>query len=182
VEPPVFQGLKFDALRNALYHTERRSFLDLLNRLLSFLVILFGTAVVSKLGDKRAVGPYVEVGTVVLATIQLVFDFGGGARTHDFLQRRYYEFLSEIEEKGIAAEDEQKLGAKLLLICSEEPMTMRALDAVAYNKAIDATISDPTRRKRHRIKLNWWQRMMRNLVAFTNTDFAPASPLPEDPP
>jgi hypothetical protein len=36
---------KFDALRNAIYHTARRELYDSLNRLLNFLVIILGTGV-----------------------------------------------------------------------------------------------------------------------------------------
>ena len=32
-----------------------------------------------------------------------------------------------------------------MTIAADEPMAMRALDALAYNKAVDATISDPQR-------------------------------------
>ena len=82
---------------------------------------------------------WVELGIVFFATAQLVFDFGGAARQHEFLQRRYYELLSEIETSD--PDDralERKWSAKLLTITADEPMTMRALDAIAYNKALDA--------------------------------------------
>jgi hypothetical protein len=38
---------KFDALRNAIYHSSRRRFFELLNRSLSFLVVISGTAAVA---------------------------------------------------------------------------------------------------------------------------------------
>jgi hypothetical protein len=38
-------GPKFNALRCAIYHTERRNFFDLSNRGLNFLVIIFGAGV-----------------------------------------------------------------------------------------------------------------------------------------
>jgi hypothetical protein len=133
MEEPLFSDPIFDALRNALYHTERRNFFDLLNRILSFVVIMLGTGVVAKIADTNACNVnYMELGVVFFATAQLVFDFGGRARTHEFLQRRYYETLSEIEEKGIRSEnDKLKFSARLAVICSEEPMTMRAVDAIA---------------------------------------------------
>jgi hypothetical protein len=174
MEQPLFERPIFHALRNALYHTERRSVLDFRNRCLSFLVIILGTGVVSKFGDKFGISTYLELGTIIAATMQLVFDFGGQARTHDSLQRRYYEFLSEIEDKNLGSdEDKLKLSAKLSLICSEEPMTMRALDAVAYNQVIDATVYDSTDRKAQHLAIKWWQRWLRHWCAFQNVDFAP---------
>jgi hypothetical protein len=77
-----------------------------------------------------------------LATAQLVFDFGGLAKVHEFLQRRLYEILGELEAAD--PNDERavrKWSAKLLAITADEPMTMRALDAIAYNKALDALVS-----------------------------------------
>jgi hypothetical protein len=133
-----------------------------------------GTGVVSKLGDQGGYVTYLELGTVIVATAQLVFDFGGRARTHDFLQRRYYEVISEIEgQEAETVEDRLKYGAKLLLICAEEPMTMRAVDAVAYNKAIDGTVYDSKDRKQQRLHVNFWRRSLRHFLAFHNVDFVP---------
>jgi hypothetical protein len=172
---PLFQDPRFDALRNALYHTERRSFLDLLNRLVSFAVIVLGAGVVSKVSKHLGIEEiYVELGVVSMATAQLVFDFGGQARKHDFLQRRYYELLSEIEGNAQPTnEDKLRHSAKLALICSEEPITMRALDAVAYNQALDATTRDPEDRTKDRVKVTRWQYHLRHFFAFQSTAFAP---------
>jgi hypothetical protein len=144
------------------------------NRLISFLIIVLGTGVVSKLGMKIGLNGYFEVGTVVVATAQLVFDFGTKARQHDFLQRRYYELLSEIESKTEENEHQtRQYSAKLLILCAEEPMTMRALDAIAYNKAVDATIFDTEDQGRYRLKVTKWQRFMRQILAFQNVNFVP---------
>lgn len=185
MEPPLFERPNFHALRNALYHAERRSVLDFRNRVLSLLTIVLGTGVVSKIGDKIGISSGLELGTIVAATLQLVFDFGGQARTHEFLQRRYYEFLAEIEDKNFDTdEDKLKLSAKLFLICSEEPVTMRALDAIAYNQAVDATVYDSAQRKAQRLRVSWWQRALRNWCTFQNVDFpfegSEPAPLTED--
>ena len=39
---------------------------------------------------------------------QLVFDFGSKARTHEFLQKQYYELLAEIEKGNPDDEAEKK--------------------------------------------------------------------------
>lgn len=175
MELPLFQNARFDALRNALYHTERRSFLDLLNRIISLAVIVLGAGVVSKVSKQIGIEEvYIELGVVIAATAQLVFDFGGQARKHDFLQKRYYELLAEIESNFRPTEDDKiKYSAKMALICSEEPITMRALDAVAYNQAVDATLLDPIERKKNRVKVTVWQYRLRHFSAFQSTEFSP---------
>ena len=105
----VFRDYRFDALRNALYHTARKSFLDFINRVINFFVIVFGASVVGKTaGHFPFDGLYLELATVIFATLQLVFDFGSKARLHEFLQRRYYDLLSEMKNDGSTDSKEQK--------------------------------------------------------------------------
>lgn len=134
----VFQNPRFDALRSALYHTERRRFLDFLNRTINFIVVLLGASAAAKWADVlKFSGVWIEFGIVAFSTLQLVFDFGGSARVHEFLQRRFYEILGEIEaSKSDNDEVMRKWSAKLIALSADEPMTMRALDAIAYNKAV----------------------------------------------
>jgi hypothetical protein len=169
---PLFRDPRFDALRNALYHTERRNFLDRINRGLSFFVIVFGAGVVGKATERFSIsGLWLELGVVILATGQLVFDFGARARDHEFLQRRYYELLSEMETDPSPDQDAtKKWSAKLLTISGEEPMTLRALDAVAYNKALDAVFDDAETQKRYRQDVGW-RYYLRNYFAFHGHNF-----------
>jgi hypothetical protein len=169
----LFRDPRFDALRNALYHTERRNFLDLLNRSINFLVIVLGAGVVGKAaGSAHLNSDWLELSVVFVATGQLVFDFGTRAREHEFLQRRYYELLAEIEaDAGNDPDLARKWSSKLLTISGEEPMTMRALDAVAYNKALDAVCDDPEIQERYRQHVGWWQYLMRNIFAFHGENF-----------
>ena len=123
-------GPKFDALRNAIYHTERRNFFDLSNRGLNFLVIIFGAGVAGKAAKLfRVNDSLLEFGVLIFATAQLTFDFGYRARTHEFLQKKYFEMLAEMELKS--SPDQKKWDAKLFAIAGDEPMPMRALDALA---------------------------------------------------
>ena len=43
--------LRFEALRNAIYHTARRMFLDRCSRLLNLIVIVAGASAVGQLGN-----------------------------------------------------------------------------------------------------------------------------------
>lgn len=170
----LFRDPRFDALRNALYHTQRRNFLDRWNRSLTFLVIVLGTGVVGKIASRLNFPAEwcLELGVVFFATVQLVSDLGPLARNHEFLQRRYYELLAEIETKSSAsADDKRKWSARLLAIAGEEPIAMRDLDAVAYNSALDALYDDPKIQKIFRQHVKWWQYFLRHWYAFPGTNF-----------
>jgi hypothetical protein len=64
----------------------------------------------------------------------------------------------------------KKWSAKLLTISGEEPMTLRALDAVAYNKALDAVFDDAETQKRYRQDVGW-RYYLRNYFAFHGHNF-----------
>jgi hypothetical protein len=135
--------LRFDAMRNAIYNSSRRAFFETLTRFLNFIVVASGALAFSDLITQwwPLVDARVLAAIAALAgLLQLVFDFGGRARTHEFLQRRFYEVLAEMAETRNP--DEAKLDAweaTLNRLYSEEPPPFRALDAVAYNAAVDAT-------------------------------------------
>jgi hypothetical protein len=68
-------GLRFDALRNAIYHTSRRMFLDRCNRIL--IVILAGAGAVGQMGYRLGTDDQMLAVVATLAgTLQLVFDLG----------------------------------------------------------------------------------------------------------
>ncbi|WP_439402779.1 hypothetical protein ACNJYA_10430 [Bradyrhizobium sp. DASA03068] len=101
---------------------------------------------------------------LIFATAQLTFDFGYRARTHEILQKKYNDMLAEIELD--AAPDERRYNAKLFAIAGDEPMPMRALDALAYNAALDATTSDPEMKRRNRLWVPRSHRFLRHKLAF----------------
>lgn len=171
---PIFKDPRFDALRNAIYHAERRSFFDILNKGLNFLVIIFGAGVAGKAAHLLHVDDLVlEMGVLLFATIQLVFDFGSKARDHDYLQRRYYEMLGQMErdDPDDSAATLRTRSAELLTIAADEPMPMRALDALAYNKALAAVESDPEVVVAYRQHVTWWQKRCRHVFAFHSAAF-----------
>ena len=175
---PIFQDTKFDALRNAIYHTERSRFFNLVNRILNFIVIVLGAAVVGKIAAPHTgFDIWIELGVVLFATLQLVFDFGGRAGTHAFLQKRYYDVLADMEMSGDvdSTKAKKKWSAKLLTIAGDEPVTMRALDAIAYNSALDSLTADPQVLRDNRLYVPWWQRCLKHFVAFQGTQFVPKS-------
>lgn len=173
---PIFQDPRFDALRNAIYHTSRGKFLDALNRTFNFVVIMLGAAAVGKIAGILEIGDYwVQFAIVLVATVQLVFDFGGRAGTHKFLQKRYYELLAEMEVAPRLDTDnaKKKWSARLLTVAGDEPIPMRALDALAYNTALDALINDPSELNKCRLRVPLVHRCLKQFIAFQGTQFLP---------
>ncbi|MDX8436703.1 hypothetical protein RFN25_25085 [Mesorhizobium abyssinicae] len=133
-------NLKFNALRNALYHTARRKSFERWNRVFNFTVVLLGAAAIGDVLRRFGVDQsLVGVGVALVGAAQLVFDFGRSARDHQALQRDYYNVLAEIEE--CTDPDTEKCAlwrSRMTKIAADEPPTLRALDAKAYNDALDA--------------------------------------------
>ena len=64
-----------------------------------------------------------------------------------------------------------KWSSKLYTIASEEPMPMRALDALAYNAALDATVSDLATKQANRLRVPLWHRILKNFVARNGYEY-----------
>jgi hypothetical protein len=166
--------LHFDALRNAIYHTARKGFLDRLNRSLSFIVVLAGTTAVgdfaARLGASGVFGDikfYAAVAALA-GTAQLVFDFGGAAQKHEFLQREYYDLIAKISETNKPTEaDVARWDAELHRTYAEETPPMRALDSIAYNAAKESL--NPF--KGSRIRVRWYHVLFAQLWQFNDSEF-----------
>jgi len=162
--------VKFDALRNAMYHSARRGFLDTLNKSLSFVIVAAGTTAVGDLGAKIGFGSvqfYAAVAALAGA-LQLVFDFGVRARTHEFLQRRYFEITAQISNMSTPSEaDINRWDSELQRLYSEEPPPMRALDAIAYNEACESLGYSSGKR----VKITWYQSLLRQFYPFHESEF-----------
>lgn len=175
--PTLHNNVRFDALRNSLYHKERASFLDKLNKGINALVIVLGSGVVEKIITKHSFdGLYVELTFLIVATIQLVFDFGGSAKDHHYLQVQYSKALAEME--AVAAwdsETERTWSVRLVAISADEVQTMRALDTVAFNQALDAMYGGTPTQKDFRLYVSGLQYALRHVLAFSQSQFMPAS-------
>lgn len=134
------ENIRFNALRNALYHTARRRVFERWNRVFNFGVILLGTAAAADVLQKINIDQlWVGAAVAVVGAAQLVFDFGRSARDHQALQRDYYRLLSDIELQVDPSIDQcNKWQSEMIRITADEPPTLRAIDAKAYNDAIDA--------------------------------------------
>lgn len=158
------ENIRFNVLRNALYHTARRRKFERRSRWLNFGVIVAGASAMSGVLDILGVSQLAAAAAATLfGTIQLVFDPAGGARDHQALQRGYYGLLADIEAV-IDPSDEQCAGwySKMVRISGDETPTMRAVDAKAYNDAVDAMEMDESLR----LHIPLWQRPFQHFIAF----------------
>jgi hypothetical protein len=163
--------LRFDILRNAIYHSARSRFLDLCNRAVNFVIIVLGTAAASQMGTAtgKIDDKWLAAMAALVAAFQLVSDFGVAARTHAYLQRRCYELLADLELLASPTDGAVlSLRAKLTTLYGEEPPPMRALDAVAYNAACDSLGKESKR-----VVITPWQALWRHLYPFNGTEFKP---------
>jgi hypothetical protein len=163
------KDLEFDAIRNAIYHGARRGFLDFLNKVLSFVVILSGATAVGDFGAKLGFGSvqFYAFIAAIAGALQLVFDFGGRAQAHAYLQRRYHELSAKmVEVPDPTPEQSASWDAELRRIYSEEPPPMRALDAIAYNAACESL-----GKHSGRVRVTWYQSLFRHFYPFNQSDF-----------
>jgi hypothetical protein len=134
------ENIRFNVLRNALYHTARRRALERWNRTFNFLIVVLGAAAVGDMLSKFGMDQtFVGLAVAVIGALQLVFDFGRQARDHQSLQRDYYALLADIAAE--VDESDIKLAewySRMIRITGDEPPNLRALDARAYNDAADA--------------------------------------------
>ena len=169
--------LRFDLIRNATYHGARRLFFSKWNKLFNFVIVLIGTAIATQLSGELHVKNAAEIFgglTTLVATFQLVFDFGTKASDHAYLQRRYFELLAELERKPHAEETVLfEIRSKMTTLYADEPPMMMALEAVAYNTTAKSLGKDDGL-----LKIGFWQTLLKNVVAFNNSEFPREQPPP----
>lgn len=155
--------LRFDLLRNAIYHTSRAQFFDLLTRLTNLSVIVLGASIMVSFVNAN----YLALAVTVVGAFTLVGNFGVAARDHAYLQRRSYELMAELDSlSSPTAEEIAAIKSKLTILYGEEPPPMKALNAIAYNAACDFV-----GKRSGSLKIEWYQSLLRHFIPFTGTEF-----------
>lgn len=159
------ENIRFNVLRNALYHTARRRVLERTNRVFNFLVVVLGASAVGDFfniaGIERA---WVGMAIAIIGALQLVFDFGRQARDHQALQRDYFSLLADIEAETAPGDQHcAEWYSRMIRITADEPPTLKALDAKAYNDALDAIDGHD---EGERLFIPWWHRRVGAFVGF----------------
>lgn len=154
---------RFECLRNMRYHEDRERHFERLHRGVMFVSALAGTATV---GGALAAWPIFAAlaGVVVsvLTTFDLVWGLDIEARRHSILKMRTCEALADLDDGGTLA----KLRAALMRSYADEPPTMHAVNALAFNAAVSA-MGRPVGQK---IRVSPWQWLARHWFAFVSLD------------
>lgn len=155
--------LRFELLRNIAYHGDRERWFSSLDRWAKVLGALFSlSAVIGLLGR---VPMLVETAVAVVATVQLVdlvIDSAKIAREARGLRQRFVGLLTEIERGDADAGTVAQWRAAMTQIYADEGPTMRAVDAIAWNHAADATGRGTP------ITVTRWQRATRHIFGWAD--------------
>ncbi|ESY48980.1 hypothetical protein X745_27785 [Mesorhizobium sp. LNJC374B00] len=146
------------------------------NRIFNFAVVVLGTAASGGIITYVGFNPIWPAAAVaVVGAAQLVFDFGRSARDHQSLQKEYYNLLADVEAVVIP-NDEQiaTWNSRMTRIAGDEPPTLRALDAKAYNDALDALEFD----RGERLKVPFFHWLLGGIFAFNGHTYNKLSALP----
>lgn len=163
------ERIEFRCVRNAAYHEDLEAFYAGWHRKFMFVVVAVGTA---SIGASLALdSPYANVGTAVAVLsglIDLLWDVDGMARRHSSLRRRCYDLLARLE----ANEKLEGIRAEFIRVIADEPPAMHAVNALAFNAAIDAMGRPPGQK----YKLAFWQYWLRHYWRFQPNEFATYEP------
>lgn len=167
---PDRDNIRFNVLRNALYHTARRLTYERWSRWLNFVVVILGAAAMGSLMEQFGFSSiWAGAGIAMAGSLQLVFDFSGAARDHQALQRDYYGLLADIE--AAVDPDERQLAeffSRMIRLAGDERPIMKAVDAKAYNDAIDATGIYP---QEERLVIPFFHWLTANWLSYSGREY-----------
>ena len=154
-------GLLFGIEKSMPYHQRQRSFFERCHRVVMFLIIVSGSAMFVQLGPTAA-----ALAGAVLAALDLAIGFGTRARDHQVLFGRFADLNRRIRRSGeTAAERLMEWRDDRLMIESEEPATLWALEADCYNEVVHAwgrKVDNPP-------VLTTWQRLLMHVWSFEDS-------------
>ena len=128
------------AIRRAIrYHTKRREFFELVDRGLSFLLILLGSGVMAQFYSS-----YLGLAIAAFASLKLVFGPGLRAGNHARLAGDFIKLEQELVRDD-SNESVEKVMLQRLDLEATEPPVLRVLDAMCHNeicRAMDLAASE----------------------------------------
>jgi hypothetical protein len=160
--------VQFSLTRNATYHEDRASFFAWAHRFFMFLIIALGTGAfgASLTGGDERWHLFITIcaGIATLAgLIDLLWNVDGNARDHTRLRSRCYDLLARLD----ANEPPALIRQEFLRLVGEEPPAMYAVDALAFNRAVDAM----DRPKGQKYVMSAWDVFIRNVWRFRPNQF-----------
>ena len=168
-ETVTFDDVKFHLVNGAIYHGARMHFLDRLHRWMMFAIIAFGAATMAAVSRPFGISPeWLALISTLIGAANIAFSFSVRARDHDYNRRRCYELLARLTEGRADPNMPTRIHCEMLRLTASEAPPLRALDAIAYNAALDGLGRDKT----DRIPIRWYESLLRHLYPFNGTDFA----------
>jgi len=166
---PRRESVLYRVQLSTLYHRKRERFLAFLDRAVSAIAIVGGSAAFANLG-----GPgYAKLAAAVIAltsTIGLVFGLGERARRHSELARQFLDLEAQMilaGERDFSEADVNRWDATVRAIEASEPPTLGALVVQCQNEL--ARVREQPDKI---VVLNWRQRLLMHFVDFRS--FPPA--------
>lgn len=160
--------LRFDALRNAFYHSSRRKTYEVRHRWLMAIIAISTTTLFARISSIGSFELLFAAVPVLASLTDLIFSPGEKAKNHQVMQKQFFELLADLE--FIKLEDEEALSgirSKMLRIYGDEETNFRVLDAVSYNAALESMGRD----SEDRLIVSSFQFAFRNLLSFENVSF-----------
>ncbi len=155
---------KFKCIRNAAYHEDWERFYARCHRILMSIVVIVGTfAIGSSLTAENLLATYGTAIAVLAGLIDVLWNIDGLARLHSDLRRRSYDLLARLE----AGEPIERIGVDFIRLVAAEPPPMHAVNALAFNAAVDALGRPPGQK----YVLKTWQRWLRHWYPFRPNQF-----------
>lgn len=161
-------SVRFDVLRSAFYNSARHDHYARAHRWIMFAVVAFGTAGVGNFLLAIKIDQVaLAATTAILATIDLVLDLRGKAELHGRLKQQFFALLAKIERnREPSTKQVCEWQAEFIELTALEPTEFRAVNAIAYNDAVDALGRDPKKEK-----LKWYHRLFGSYFSFRGHDF-----------
>jgi hypothetical protein len=177
-----FWDLRFGVEVSALYHDRRRGTLWTIVRTIRTITLVGAViALVTAFNPLNfkswlasTIVAAVSILIAVVSLVDLVENYSGRAERHETLYRRFKELQAEIEKYSAELDSAEldkhiaDLNSKAQLIRVDEPPTLWAIYAQAWNQAIEHHSAE---RKGYYRKITWWQRLLGSLIKFNPQDF-----------
>lgn len=174
-----WEDLFFEVRRSIRYHSKRAGFFDFLNKMITAISIVAGSAVIATaFGSNSSMLQavfgsnssmlQVAFGIIVasLSTISLAFGYSSREQLHNELKREFI-MLERSMIKCDYPDDNiyKKKHARMLSIEANEPAVVRALNAVCYNEQAEAQGSED------RDEISWFRSLFCQIDFYTAISF-----------
>jgi len=139
---------RFSARENVVYHASREQFFSFAAKLLTGVQVLLGTSAIAMLSNAiPGSATWTVLISALVGVVLLVLDPSALAREHRIFRSRYHLLLAEMDEAAPRADSARTFFSAMSRIAAEEPPTYRAVQAMAYNAAVNAEYREPEARQ-----------------------------------